>query len=82
MSEINDGGSAFPRLRSGHVQEARGSGDENMSFTTVGGMSLRDYFAAQALANLVRGDAFRTSLPQLAQYAYELADAMLTERAK
>lgn len=43
------------------------------------GMSLRDYFAAAALAGFsVRGG----SLQQMAEYAYIVADAMLEERNK
>lgn len=45
------------------------------------GMTLRDYFAGQALAgSLANTDA---PTPEVeAQWAYEIADAMLAERAK
>ena len=42
------------------------------------GMTLRDYFAAKALPILREG----LSAKYLAQRAYEIADAMLAERAK
>ena len=55
------------------------------------GMSLRDYFAAAALPSaknvvdtlLQNGDANPKPIPQwIAETAYELADAMLSERNK
>lgn len=70
MSTKPDGGSAFPDFKQT-------------------GMSLRDYFAGQALpaaigalnnggALTVRGE----QLEMIAKYAYDIADAMITERAK
>ena len=44
------------------------------------GMTLRDYFAAKALANRYTSDD--TCPHKVAQWAYQVADAMLTERAK
>jgi hypothetical protein len=72
MSEINDGGPAFP------VQDAA---------TWQGhGMSLRDYFAAKVLTPFLAGarlppgfDATNEML-LMAQRAYEVADAMLKAR--
>tara|TARA_R110000823_G_scaffold270816_1_gene390351 strand:+ start:51 stop:257 length:207 start_codon:yes stop_codon:yes gene_type:complete len=44
------------------------------------GMTLRDYFAAKAMQSLVlQGD---TVIEDCAILAYEMADAMLKERAK
>jgi len=43
-------------------------------------MSLRDYFAAQAL--VVTSTWTRTDPEYIAKRAYEFADAMLAERAK
>jgi len=47
-----------------------------------GGMTLRDYYAAKAMASIVAADTtqtkYRTDL--VAQWAYELADAMLAAR--
>lgn len=69
MSEIKDGGPAFP------CTDAKGFVSE--------GMSLRDYFAAQALAGLMT-DAMRNdrSFSLNARDCYALADAMLAEREK
>lgn len=44
-----------------------------------GGMTLRDYFAAKAMLAMCD---HTTSRWQIARDAYELADAMLKERAK
>ena len=41
------------------------------------GMTLRDYFAAKALTGIA-ADSFE----EVAKLAYQVADAMLTERAK
>lgn len=67
MSEINDGGQAFP-----------------MASDLIGhspGMTLRDWFAGQALTGLLANGeavAWRT----LASQAYSAADAMLEAQAK
>ena len=76
MSEA-DGGSAFP---SPGVVLPRG--------TTQGaydGMTLRDYFAAQALNGILSGPASREGVPMKEWFdapeaAYRLADAMLEAR--
>lgn len=76
MSERNDGGPAFASSFSecGHNQQ---------------GMSLRDWFAGQALAGLLAtGDDFRDRTTERAGWewhakaAYAQADAMLAERSK
>lgn len=48
------------------------------------GMSLRDWFAGQALAAICGDDYARHSITpqQCAQWAYQFADAMLAERQK
>jgi hypothetical protein len=69
MSERDDGGPAFPWGEHG---------------THLGGMSIRDYFAAQAMEAIV------STVPHLcavraadvACEAYDYADAMLAERNK
>jgi len=84
MSEhINDGGPAFPDVRSTDYLSSSCSRIE-----TVGGMSLRDYFAAKAMHAIMQryeadtrktpSDAYRA----LAESAYNIADAMLAERSK
>ncbi len=69
MSEFNDGGPAFPWGEHG---------------TRLGGMTLRDYFAAKALQGyltkigIVGGIA--PTDDDMARYSYEMADAMLRAR--
>ena len=63
-----DGGPAFPM-----------SGDPNVEFDR--GMSLRDYFAGQALAGILAAQEGAYGSVD-AQAAYEMADSMLAERAK
>ncbi len=65
MSEIKDGGPAFPCL------VARNAPNE--------GMSLRDYFAGQVLTGLVAFDG-EHEMNAFAQDAYAIADAMLRAR--
>lgn len=69
------GGSAFPQ-----VEEVRIDGQ--MVFVKQTGMTLRDYFAGQALMGML---ADHTGIPvviRFSQIAYEIADAMLQERNK
>lgn len=75
MSEkINDGGAAFPASDCGHGGP-------------YGGMTLRDWFAGQALANLVRdyettGQMISAeTVNEIAGDAYAMADAMLATRS-
>lgn len=66
MSNINDGGPAFPNTH------------PDYKTLGVGGMTLRDYFAAAALQPLTRN-----WYPEDAsERAYRYADAMLAERAR
>jgi hypothetical protein len=67
----NDGGPAFPV--SSYVNN---DGDTHDSF--LKGMSLRDYFAGQAMTTLCRRQDF--SILEIAEQAYLFADAMLKER--
>lgn len=46
------------------------------------GMSLRDYFAGQALAGQSSIPRIAWSFKDIAEFAYEQADAMLAERQK
>lgn len=75
--EKDDGGSAFPFF------------DERMMNTPEYGMTLRDYFAAKAMQSLI--DVFAREAPEvspattmkfMSAKAYQVADAMLMERAK
>ena len=74
MSDTYNGGPAFPSKNRVFRQ-----GYETNEFEPVGGMTLRDYFAAKALAVLyMEADDDDHS----AQRAYEMADAMLQARKK
>lgn len=79
MTKINDGGFAFAAVAMGpagdaHLQE---------------GMTLRDWFAGQALAGLMAhpkcgmvGPGYEDRTNCAAREAYALADALLAERSK
>lgn len=79
---INDGGPAFPTMGddftapgpdgSRHPKSAYG-------FEGAPGMSLRDWFAGQALQGMLAG-ADNPNLSYGAKSAYQYADAMLAER--
>ena len=80
MSKINDGGYAFPQAL---------NGDDD--YNGAEGMSLRDWFAGQALAGLcMREDALHPnedsgepeSLCAISQVAWQYADEMLFEGKK
>jgi hypothetical protein len=75
MSNAHTGGPAFPRPESpaGKFSDSRVPGAQE-------GMTLRDYFAAKAMqASRSRQSQF---WDDLARESYEIADAMLRERAK
>lgn len=79
----DDGGAAFPSLeRVDEYSDAKGRYIEH--FLPVGGMSLRDYFAGQALIGLVARFEDQAPFPSraLASDAYIVADAMIAERKK
>lgn len=65
--EEHDGGPAFPGTAYGAI-----------------GMSMRDYFAAKAMQALFDSDAGHSAaeMGMIAAESYEMADAMLAERAK
>jgi len=81
MSLVN-GGQAFPQVTGGHVEAPEGSSHNNLRLKTAGGMSLRDYFAGQALSGVFQEAITDVHDRTLARRCYELADAMLVERAK
>lgn len=69
MDEKNTGGAAFP------LREPLTSDND--------GMTLRDYFAAKALQGIcASGPGLEMLNSRIAAESYELADAMLAERAK
>jgi hypothetical protein len=65
--EINDGGPAF----------AYAEGPNTMPQL---GMTLRDYFAGQALAGMLADPECDGNGASMAKSSYQLADAMITER--
>lgn len=70
-----DGGPAFPVVGMSQI------GNQPITSVFNGGMSLRDYFAAQALEGLLC--ACCAGLPgEAASNAYKYADAMLEARDK
>jgi len=76
---MNNGGSAFPVFDSTRIDELYGCREF--------GMTLRDYFAGQALASVIirlpTGDKETgTFIKTIAELSYSLADAMLTEKEK
>lgn len=78
MSEINNGGPAFPEYRFERVGYGGGR------HTLHGGMTLRDWFAGKALAGIVGGYWSNPEMSglgpvQLAEEAYAIADAMLSQ---
>lgn len=78
MSKIDDGGQAFPQTQ--HLNKTDTSVDY---IGSVGGMSLRDYFAAAALQGFLANSSNEfVMLPHvnLASEAYMVADAMLAAR--
>lgn len=77
MSEINDGGQAFPR----NIVITGNNNDVDVAEDFGKGMSLRDYFAAQAMSGYCsNADSKNWSPTGIAQDAYAVADAMLFER--
>ena len=69
----NDGGAAFPVV-DGYHKDGRHRGGES-------GMTLRDYFAGQALAGiLVSPNLTHLSINDIAERAVLVAEAMLDER--
>lgn len=54
----------------------------NKERRVITGMSLRDYFAAKALAGMLADPNFDDGAIRAAELAFLVADAMLAERAK
>lgn len=78
MKEIKTGGAAFPRP-CGEFN-TRGEGEYNKP---QDGMTLRDYFAAKAVQGFcAHGGSGPITQQALAEFAYQLANAMLAEREK
>jgi hypothetical protein len=79
----DEGGSAFPQVES---QQVGSQGEYHTEVYSVGGMSLRDYFAAKAMQSIVAGAIAQggateaDDAPELARVAWLMADAMLATR--
>lgn len=73
----NDGGPAFPQYAGKPVP---GGG---VYYDVSGGMTLRDYFAGQAIAGACgpTPDGWSLSPHSYAEWAYQIADAMIAARA-
>jgi hypothetical protein len=81
MATINDGGPAFPRIDVEHFEAGYGHGP-HCETQNLPGMTLRDYFAAQAMNGYLQARNDCSSNPdKCAAWAYEQADAMLKARA-
>ncbi|WP_431290427.1 hypothetical protein [Burkholderia cepacia] len=84
MSEIKDGGPAFP-IADPFALNPRDKADMER---LASGMTLRDYFAAKAMAaHISRFQAEENSIDfprddTIAQWAYEHADAMIRARGE
>lgn len=71
MSDDQEGGTAFP------IVHPDGKGVQYY------GMTLRDYFAAKALQGIcAHQDTWGLQMKQIAESAYEAADAMLAARSQ
>jgi len=75
------GGQAFPR------QDVSLEGCNHLHQTNVKGMTLRDYFAGQALVGIIGmsdklPESPTTATEFMAAGAYMIADAMISERNK
>ena len=79
MSKQKDGGSVLPTIDS----DMNTAGERY--FFPSGGMSLRDYFAGQALMGLIADPSVILNdyiIPAHAKTVYKIADAMIAEREK
>ena len=75
----DDGGPAFPEVSSDYKPRWEGDNEGFSNTYSCGGMSLRDWFAGQALYGLF---SCISQAPNevIARQAYAMADAMIAER--
>ena len=71
----DNGGQAFPNTHTN-------SNGVNVGWHGKEGMTLRDYFAGQALIGLVSSPKAHVKQGKFAKQAYQYADAMIAERSK
>lgn len=73
MSNIDDGGPAFPSPDSVYANGERGYG--------AWGMTLRDWLAGKALQGMLANPAYNSASNEvLSSHAYDLADRMIAVR--
>lgn len=81
-----DGGPAFPRFERERVFAGGADRVGHEEYVAIDGMSLRDYFAAQALHGLMSmrndGGVRKFFFDEVARQCFLAADAMLLEREK
>ena len=81
--EKKDGGPAFPQVYPDQIVQ-EGS-KIHLHLTGDSGMSLRDWFAGQALIGMLANTVISSNIEDylaIPGRAYEIADAMLAERSK
>lgn len=81
MSETKDGGLAFPGVR--YEQTRLQAGKPVFGDVSYPGMTLRDWFAGQALAGFFANahtPHMNAADNDAAEYCYRMADAMLAAR--
>jgi len=67
MSKKDTGGPAFPESCGDHI---------------IPGMTLRDWFAGQALSGMISSSEYTGTCEEFSNWAYQHADSMLAERSK
>lgn len=86
VKQIDDGGLAFPGVRNqqvGNVSDYGFTDDDSPTFADVQhpGMSLRDWFAGQALVGMMQAmRPYSNDFERSAREAYVQADAMIAAR--
>lgn len=87
MSDHNDGGPAFPQAMNTGLVRMSGDGVLEVDKEVLGGMSLRDWFAGQALGHALSrdygndwGKAGSEHVTRACRHAYAIADALLAAR--
>jgi len=78
QKQIYDGGSVTADLISERYAEGVGPIQEKVK--SVGGLSVRDYFAAAALTGFYANSETAASDLELAIWSYSIADAMIEAR--
>ena len=72
-----DGGAAFPHPEQ---QSVVGGGGTQIRIDSQPGMSLRDYFAGQALTGILADSGWADTEEKMAELSYRFADAMIAAR--